>query len=273
MRTRFLERIVRASPLLGLVVLAATFGGCGTAEKARREAEMAALVKQVEELRKGQEQIGKDLGKLAGELKALDAQAAFLVGETKAAATEREQLKAGIQQQDGAVRGLRSALDETNQKVATLSVPPPAPAAAPKPAPPPGREATAEKLYATAMASFRADEHGQAVLEFTELIDKFPKHTLAASAQYWIGDRVPEGARSRPPAPSRRGVAAQARHVLSGPARPAARPRDVGAGGEVAPPDRGRHPGARAPRLARWRPPAAVIQPAPVLPQFAAPVY
>jgi tol-pal system protein YbgF len=188
MRTRFLERIVRASPLLGLVVLAATFGGCGTAEKARREAEMAALVKQVEELRKGQEQIGKDLGKLAGELKALDAQAAFLVGETKAAATEREQLKAGIQQQDGAVRGLRSALDETNQKVATLSVPPPAPAAAPKPAPPPGREATAEKLYATAMASFRADEHGQAVLEFTELIDKFPKHTLAASAQYWIGE-------------------------------------------------------------------------------------
>ena len=189
MRIRFLERIVRASPLLGLVVLAAALGGCGTAEKARREAEMAALVKQVEELRKGQEQIGKDLGKLAGELKALDAQAAFLVGETKAAATEREQLKAGIQQQDGAVRGLRSALDETNQKVATLSVPPPAPVAASKPAPPPpGREATAEKLYATAMASFRADEHGQAVLEFTELIDKFPKHTLAASAQYWIGE-------------------------------------------------------------------------------------
>jgi len=44
------------------------------------------------------------------------------------------------------------------------------------------------KLYATAMTSFRAEEHGQAVLEFTELIDKFPKHTLAASAQYWIGE-------------------------------------------------------------------------------------
>jgi len=188
MISRFCERIVCALPLVGLVLLAATVAGCGTGEKARREAEMAALVKQVEELKKGQDQIAKDVGKLAGELKALDAQAAFLVGETKTVATDREQLKAAIQQQDGAVRGLRATLDETNQKVATLSVPPPAPPA-PKPAPPaPGREVTAEKLYATAMASFRADEHGQAVLEFTELIDKFPKHTLAASAQYWIGE-------------------------------------------------------------------------------------
>jgi tol-pal system protein YbgF len=168
------------APLLGLFLLAIAAAGCGTGEKARREAEMAALIKQVEELKKGQEQIGKDVGKLAGEMKALDAQAAFLVGETKTAATDREQ-------QDGAVRALRSALDETNQKVATLSVPPPAPVVASKPAAA-GREATAEKLYATAMASFRADEHGQAVLEFTELIDKFPKHNLAASAQYWIGE-------------------------------------------------------------------------------------
>jgi tol-pal system protein YbgF len=188
MATRLRERIVGTAPVLGLVLLAATTAGCGTGEKTRREAEMAALVKQVEELKKGQDQIGKDLGKLAGEMKALDAQGAFLVGETKTAATDREQLKAAIQQQDGAVRALRSALDETNQKVTTLSVPS-APVAAPKPATPPaGREVTAEKLYATAMASFRADEHGQAVLEFTELIDKFPKHSLASSAQYWIGE-------------------------------------------------------------------------------------
>lgn len=189
MATGFCERIVCTVPVLGLLLLAVTIAGCGTGEKARREAEMAALVKQIEELKKGQEQIGKDVGRLAGEMKALDAQGAFLVGETKTAATDRDQLKAAIQQQDGAVRALRSALDETNQKVATLSVAPPAPVAAPRAAAPAGgREATAEKLYATAMTSFRADEHGQAVLEFTELIDKFPKHNLAASAQYWIGE-------------------------------------------------------------------------------------
>jgi tol-pal system protein YbgF len=180
--------MTRICGLVALGLLPIIVAGCGTGEKARREAEMASLVKQVEELRKGQEQVGKEVGRLAGELKALDAQAAFLVGETKASAQAREQLKAALQQQEAAVRGLRAAVDETSQKVAALSVPPPTPPT-PKPqAPPPGREVTAEKLYATAMTSFRAEEHGQAVLEFTELIDKFPKHNLAASAQYWIGE-------------------------------------------------------------------------------------
>ena len=178
----------RPTVLAWLGILAVAAAGCGSAEKARREAEMAALVKQVEELRKGQEQTSKDVARLAGELKALDAQAAFLVGETKTSAQEREQMKGAVQQQDEAVRSLRSALEETNQKVAALSVPPPA-APPPKPtAPSGGGDVTPEKLYAQAMTSFRAEEHGQAVLEFTELIDKFPKHALAASSQYWIGE-------------------------------------------------------------------------------------
>jgi hypothetical protein len=123
MVTRLRERLVPAAPLLGLVLIGVAAAGCGTGERARREAEMAALVKQVDELKKGQEQIAKDVGRLAGELKALDAQAAFLVGETKAAATDRDQLKAAVQQQDAAVRGLKSALDDTNQKVATRRPP------------------------------------------------------------------------------------------------------------------------------------------------------
>ena len=183
------ERIRGTAGLVAVGLLATSATGCGTGEKARREAEMAALVKQVDELKKGQEQVAKDVSRLAGELKALDAQAAFLVGETKAQAQEREQVKAALSQQDGAISTLRSTLEETNQKVAALSVPPAAAPPAPKPTTPtPGREATAEKLYATAMTSFRAEEHGQAVLEFTELIDKFPKHPLAANAQYWVGE-------------------------------------------------------------------------------------
>jgi tol-pal system protein YbgF len=177
---------VHTQGVAALAALALAIAGCGTGEKARREAEMAALVKQVDEMKKGQDQTTREVARLSGELKALDAQAAFLVGETKAAAQEREQLKAALQQQDGALSSLRSGLDETNQKVATLSVPPPA---APKPAAPPvSKDVTPEKLFATAMTSFRAEEHGQAVLEFTELIEKFPKHALASSAQYWIGE-------------------------------------------------------------------------------------
>jgi len=45
----------RSVVLAWLAVLTVTASGCGSAERARREAEMAGLVKQVEDLRKGQE--------------------------------------------------------------------------------------------------------------------------------------------------------------------------------------------------------------------------
>jgi len=185
MSAQLRDRFVSVLRLVACSLVAMTAAGCGTGEQAR-QAEMAALRSQIDELKKSQVQVSNDLGRVSGELKALDAQAAFLVGETKASAQEREQLKAAIQQQDGTLRSLRSAVDETNQKVAALSVPPPAPAA--KPAASTTKEIAAEKMYQTAMTSFRAEEHGQAVLEFTELIEKFPKHALAASAQYWIGE-------------------------------------------------------------------------------------
>jgi tol-pal system protein YbgF len=38
------------------------------------------------------------------------------------------------------------------------------------------------------MANFRAQEPGQAVLELTDLIARFPDHKMAASAQLWIGE-------------------------------------------------------------------------------------
>jgi tol-pal system protein YbgF len=38
------------------------------------------------------------------------------------------------------------------------------------------------------MANLRAREAGQAVLEFTEIVTRFPRHPLAASAQLAIGE-------------------------------------------------------------------------------------
>ena len=43
-------------------------------------------------------------------------------------------------------------------------------------------------MYAAAMASFRAREHGQAVLDLLDFLARYPKHPLAGSAQYWIGE-------------------------------------------------------------------------------------
>jgi tol-pal system protein YbgF len=79
------------------------------------------------------------------------------------------------------------------------SVPPAAPARprlATKPAPAAPRESprtprseqSAEQLFSAAMTNFRAQESGQAVLELSDLIARFPDHALAPSAQLWIGE-------------------------------------------------------------------------------------
>ncbi len=172
-------RALRATVLTVGVVAAAS--GCASGERARRESEIATLRSQVEELRKGQETNAKELARLSGEMKALDAQSAFLVSEAKAAGEELARVKGALQESNKTVRELRSSMEE-------LSKP-----AAPAPAPPPAQpssnpDVSPEQIYAGAMASFQAEEHGQAVLEFTLLTKKFPEHALASNAQYWIGE-------------------------------------------------------------------------------------
>jgi tol-pal system protein YbgF len=145
---------------------------------------MAALRTQVDELRKGLDAETRERLKLAGELKALDSQQAFLVADAKAVKEESARLQKALEESQGEVRELRAAVREAQERAA--AAPPPAAGRPPNPLPP--AEVTADKLYATAMASFRAEEHGQAVLEFSELVDKFPRDPLAANAQYWIGE-------------------------------------------------------------------------------------
>ena len=76
-----------------------------------------------------------------------------------------------------------------------VPAPPPASTAALPPGPPAARplreeaRATgADKAYAAAMATFRAREHGQAVLDLLDFLSRYPQHPLAGAAQYWIGE-------------------------------------------------------------------------------------
>ena len=64
---------------------------------------------------------------------------------------------------------------------------PAAPSAAP-PRPTAKAGGTPEQEYAAALATYRAREHGQAVIDFLDFIAKYPKHPLAGNAQYWIGE-------------------------------------------------------------------------------------
>ncbi|HET6367551.1 MAG TPA: tetratricopeptide repeat protein [Pseudomonadales bacterium] len=64
----------------------------------------------------------------------------------------------------------------------------PAPAAPPEPGSAARSALSAEQVFSAAMANLRAREPGQAVLELTDLIARFPDHALASSAQLWIGE-------------------------------------------------------------------------------------
>ena len=70
------------------------------------------------------------------------------------------------------------------EKPLATSPAPPVAAARPTPKTP----GNPEQEYAAALATYRAGEHGQAVIEFMDFIAKYPKHPLAANAQYWIGE-------------------------------------------------------------------------------------
>lgn len=179
---RGLSFTLRASVVAVGVVTAAS--GCASGERAERQREIAAVRSQLEELRKSQDSNAKELARLSGEMKALDAQSAFLVGEVKAAGEERARVKAALEEGGRAVRELRSSVQELS-KATPPPTSPPTPAPAPQSSTP---DASAEQMYAAALARLQADEHDRAVAAFTELTKKFPEHPLASSAQYWIGE-------------------------------------------------------------------------------------
>ncbi len=176
------------SRALGVVaVMAVLATGCvgrGTAN--RLESDVARLRSELSETRAAQESAGREIARARSELQALDGRTRDIGASVRATAAEVSRLAGRIDAADEAISRTRAALE---------TLPRPAPPAAPAtPAEQPVREprepraGTQEQAYTAALATFRAREHGQAVLDFLDFIAKYPKHPLAANAQYWIGE-------------------------------------------------------------------------------------
>lgn len=169
------------------IVLAIAACSSRDPDRARRAAETADLHTQLADLKKSQDALTRERARLADQVKALDAQQAFVLAETRATRQEIDQAQKEMGQISATLRELRATVEEIDRKAS-------APAAVPSAVSPArvgssgARDVAPEKLYATAMASFRGEEHGQAVLEFAEVVDRFPQHPLASNAQYWIGE-------------------------------------------------------------------------------------
>jgi len=174
-------------------VLAVLATGCATRGTVNRlQTDVAALRTEVAASRASQELAARDVALARAELEALTTRARELAEGVQAAREELARLATRL-----------DAAEEENRKTRALvearapTAPVPAPAAPAEPrtearaAPrvmPHAAPRAAEQAYGAALATFRAREYGQAVLEFIDFIGTYPKHALAANAQYWIGE-------------------------------------------------------------------------------------
>jgi len=187
-------------------VAAAALTGCASGRGAETPQDAPPARVTLADMKNAQDAQAQEIARLAGDVKAMDAQQAFLVAEIKALSEQIAKLKSSLSEAEGAVRSLRATPVPPEARPAPPFVPPPAPAlapvptpapaprpaaptaAAPAPATPPSRNAEADRIFAAALAKLRAGDDGQAALEFTEFVAQFPSHPQAAAAQNHIGE-------------------------------------------------------------------------------------
>jgi tol-pal system protein YbgF len=187
-------------------VAAAALAGCASGRGAETPQDAPPARVTLADMKNAQDAQAQEIARLAGDVKAMDAQQAFLVAEIKALSEQIAKLKSSLSEAEGAVRSLRATPVPPEARPAPPFVPPPAPAlapvptpapaprpaaptaAAPAPATPPSRNAEADRIFAAALAKLRAGDDGQAALEVTEFVAQFPSHPQAAAAQNHIGE-------------------------------------------------------------------------------------
>ena len=188
--------------LCGVAVAALT--GCTSGRGAQPPQDAPPVRVTLADLKNTQDAQAQEIARLAGDVKAMDAQQAFLVAEIKNLSEQIAKLKSSLSETEDAMRSLRATPVPPESPPASPVVPPPAPAPAPVPIPapapspaapetsapvaPPSRNAEADRMFAAALARLRAGDDGQAALEFTEFVAQFPNYPQAAAAQNYLGE-------------------------------------------------------------------------------------
>jgi len=172
--------------VIGSAAVLLALGGCASRGSVKEiRGQIAAVREQVEELRKLQESFTRELAKTMAALRGLEGRVATLDQAGKGTAEKVAGVETRLAETDQAVKGVRTSLDGLSQELVRRATAAPAEKTEPERASRPG---PAEQLYAAALTNFRAREHGQAVLEFTDFIARYPHHSLVGNAQFWIGE-------------------------------------------------------------------------------------
>ena len=186
--------------------------GCATRGSVRAvEKDVSKLRGDVSEVRVAQDLLSSDLARVLAELRSLEARSTEAQQAIRDSAAEMARVSTRLQTTEDQLRDGKAPAGTAR---ATLGVIMPAPPPAATPATPlvtmppatpplvtpqtgpvavehsrePAADEPAEQAYAAALNTFRAGEHGQAVLDFMDFIARYPTHALAPNAQYWMGN-------------------------------------------------------------------------------------
>lgn len=158
-----------------LVLAALLVAGCASQTasppQATFEQEVAALKGQVEELKRNQEATTREFG--------------MVVLDTRSVRESLTQVTRKQEEAERALRMLKESVDGVSARLAKLAETRASPPAPPKTSP---QAASADALYRSAQASYRARDFYGAVSGLLEFLARFPDHQLAQSAQQLLGE-------------------------------------------------------------------------------------
>jgi len=178
---------------LGLLLLS----GCTSGSAVQQvNSELGSLRTRVEELRRSQETTVRELARTVSELKDLQSAIAKVQRSVEDPSRQLAVISGRIEETENKLKSLRESLEELKQELAKRAASSPA---VPETVREPVSERPAirstdtdqrspEQMYQSALSTYRSRELGQAVLDFTELIARHPKHPVAGNAQFWIGE-------------------------------------------------------------------------------------
>jgi tol-pal system protein YbgF len=154
-------------------LIAVIFAGCATRGAVRQ---IAVDLKTVR----------TDLGILREAQVILMREMTAMVADSKAARAATEELQQAVSVATADVGRLAARLDAAEDAIKPVRRVVEARTAPVRPRE--TRGGSAENAYTAGLASFRAREYGQAILDFLDIVAKHPTHSLAPSAQYWIAE-------------------------------------------------------------------------------------
>jgi tol-pal system protein YbgF len=180
-------RRLGACAVLGLLA-----GGCAANGTLRQtQTDVTTLRAEVADLRRSLDLTVRELARTVADMRAVDARGTELQATVREDAAEISRLRARLDAAEQELRDVKARVSP-QPGAPTPATPSPDTPATPEPSTPsrPGAsdKDDADRAYDVAMASFRAREHGQAVLELRDFLARYPRHRLAGAAQYWIGE-------------------------------------------------------------------------------------